>query len=134
MSEIRYDVIELKADVSPEGWIRDKPVVTRAGIFKYRGLDGKIRNEYRPDTEVFADESLNSLAGVPITDGHRGLIDRHNASGIIGTVLASGAKIDDNVIAEVIIHDSDKLGKRRELSLGYTCDVENTPGIWNGER
>jgi uncharacterized protein len=134
MPEIRYDVIELKASVSPEGWIRDKPVVTRAGIFQYKNTSGKVIREYRPETEVFKDDSLNTLAGIPVTDGHRGIITRNNTSGIIGTVLSPGTKNDEDVIAEVIIHDVEKLGKKRELSMGYTCDVDATPGEWNGER
>jgi hypothetical protein len=133
MPESRYDVIELKAEVSPEGWIRDKPVVTRAGIFKYHTPDGRVKREYRPEVEVFSTDSLSSLAGVPVTDGHRGLINRGNTSGIIGTVLSPGLKVEGDVVAEVVIHDSDRLGKRRELSLGYTCDVDDTPGVWNGE-
>ena len=134
MPDIRYDVIELTADISPEGWIRDKPVVTRAGIFKYKTADGKIRREFRSAEEVFKADSLGSLSGVPITDGHRGLVGHNNTVGIVGTVLSPGERIDDNVTAEVIIHDPNKLGKKRELSLGYICDMDDTPGVWNGEQ
>jgi uncharacterized protein len=134
MTVTRYDYIELKADVSKEGWIKDRPIVTRAGIFEYRTVDGKVKREFRPESEVFASDSLNSLAGVPITDGHRGIIDRNNASGIIGAVLSPGVKEDQNVAAEIIIHDANKLGKKRELSLGYTCETKDVPGEWNGQR
>jgi uncharacterized protein len=134
MTVTRYDYIELKADVSKEGWIKDKPIVTRAGIFEYRGIDGKVKREFRPESEVFANDSLVSLVGVPITDGHRGIIDRNNTSGIIGAVLSPGVKEDQNVTAEIIIHDANKLGKKRELSLGYTCETKEIPGEWNGQR
>jgi uncharacterized protein len=130
----RYDVIELKADVSSEGWIRDKPVVTRVGIFEYKTVTGKVVKEFRSDEEVFKADSLNTLAGVPVTDGHNGIITSNNATGIIGTVLSPGVKADENVVADVIIHDAKKLGKKRELSLGYVCDINNTPGEWNGQR
>ena len=130
----RYDVIELKADVSNEGWIRDTPVVTRVGIFEYRNINGKVIKEFRSDEEVFKADSLNTLAGVPITDGHNGIITSNNAKGIIGTVLSPGIKAEGNVVADVIIHDVNKLGKKRELSLGYTCDINNTPGEYNGQR
>ena len=130
----RYDVIELKAEVTPEGFIRDKPVVTRSGIFEYRTADGKIKREFRSAEEVFKIDSLSSLSGVPITDGHRGLVSHSNTSGIVGAVLSSGERIDENVTAEIIIHDPNKLGKKRELSLGYTCDVVEIPGEYNGQR
>lgn len=132
--ETRYDVVELKAAVSPEGWIRDKPVVTRAGIFKYRTPDGRVKAEYRPEEEVFHADSLASLSGVPITDGHKGLKNRDNPAGIVGTVLSKGEKSDLDVTAEIVVHDATKLGKKRELSMGYTCNVVDTPGEWNGEK
>ena len=130
----RYDYIEIKADVSSEGWIRDKPVVTRVGIFEYRTVDGKTKREFRPDSEVFKEDSLHSLSGVPVTSGHNGLINHTNANGIIGTVLSPGIKQDSNVVADIVIHDVAKLGKKRELSLGYTCEIKEVTGEYNGQR
>lgn len=130
----RYDYIELKAEITKEGFIRDKPVVTRAGIFEYKTIDGKTKREFRPEVEVFNSDSLNSLLGIPVTDGHRGIITNGNASGIVGTVLSQGERVDENVTADIIIHDPNKLGKKRELSLGYTCDIKETPGEYKGQR
>lgn len=130
----RYDIIELKAEVTPEGFIRDKPIVTRAGIFEYRTPDGKTKREFRSADEVFKADSLTTLSGVPVTDGHRGLISNNNATGIVGAVLSPGERIDNDVAAEIIIHDANKLGKKRELSLGYTCDIKETSGEYNGQR
>ena len=130
----RYDIIELKAEVTPEGFIRDKPVVTRAGIFKYRMLMVKRNENFVLLMKCFKADSLTSLSGVPVTDGHRGLITNHNATGIVGTVLSPGERVDNDVAAEIIIHDANKLGKKRELSLGYTCDIKETSGEYNGQR
>ena len=131
---IRYDMIEVKAQVDDNGFIRDKPVITRAGIFPYRARNGIVTKEYRPDEEVFADASLSSLAGIPITDGHSGLINSDNATGIIGTVTSPGAKQETNVVADIVIHRSKQIGNRRELSLGYRCDIDEAPGEYNGEK
>lgn len=131
--ETRYDFIQIKADVSPEGWIRDKPIITRAGIFSYRKPDGTIRRELRIDSEVFAEPSLSSLTGIPITDGHNGLVTKDNAKAIIGTVISPGARSDSNVVADIIIHDPNRLGAKRELSLGYQCEIEETKGNHNGQ-
>lgn len=124
---IRYDMIEIKADVSPEGWIRDKPVITRSGVFVYRQPNGNIVREFRPEDEVFHEDSLNSLSGIPITIKHKGLINKNNVSGIVGTVIAPGERQDSNVVANVVIHDVNKLGKARDLSLGYECVTETAP-------
>ena len=129
MTVTRYDQIQIKATVTKEGWIRDQPVITRAGIFEYTYAKGKTVKEYRSPTEVFRPDSLASLAGIPVTDNHRGLITADNSNGILGTVLGPGVKQDDNVIADVIIHNANALGKRRELSLGYTATVLETPGV-----
>jgi uncharacterized protein len=125
----RYDFIQLKAEVSPEGFIRDKPVITRAGIFTYRQKDGRTIKEYRSPEEVFKSDSLATLAGVPITDGHRGMVNSDNPNGILGAVLGPGEQDGDNVVAGIIIHNPKKLGKRRELSLGYHADILDTPGV-----
>jgi uncharacterized protein len=130
----RYDILELKAEITKDGFIRDKPIVTRAGIFEYRTADGKTKREFRSVDEVFKADSLTTLSGVPVTDGHRGLITNNNATGIVGTVLSPGERIDNDVAAEIIIHDANKLGKKRELSLGYTCDIKETSGEYNGQR
>jgi uncharacterized protein len=135
MTVARYDFIEIKAAVAPDtGWITDNPVVTRSGIFKYRMPDGTVRNEFRPETEVFNTDSLNTYRGVPITDGHNGLITKDNPKGIIGTIISTGTKDGDNVRAELIIHDPNKLGQRKELSCGYTCDLDDVQGEHNGQK
>lgn len=135
MTVTRYDVIELKAEVTKEGWIRDRPVITRSGIFEYKTPDGKTKREYRPDAEVFHEESLSSCAGIPVTDSHRGLVSAANVDGIVGTVTSNASKQDEiDVVADVIIHNPKRLGKKRELSLGYVCDIDEAPGEVNGQR
>ena len=53
---------------------------------------------------------------------------------IIGTVLSEGIQDGTNVRAEIIIHDSKVLkAGLRELSLGYDCDCDETPGVWQGQ-
>lgn len=131
----RYDFINVKATVSKEGWIRDRPIITRSGIFNYQTKDGKIRREYRPEDEVFNPGSLATVSGIPVTNSHVGIVSATNPKGIIGTVISPGMREDSNVVAEIIIHDAKQLGDRRELSLGYTCDLDETPGQTDkGER
>jgi hypothetical protein len=52
----------------------------------------------------------------------------------IGTILSKGFEDGDSVRAKIIIHDTDeiKYNGLRELSLGYSLDIEHTSGEWNG--
>jgi len=131
----RYDNITIKAELSKDGWIIDRPVITRSGIFTYRN-GSKTVKEYRPAEEVFKEDSLNTLRGIPITDKHNGLLNAEsNLDGIVvGSVMSPGEKADNNVVADIVIHNVKRIGARRELSLGYTCKVDESPGEFNGEK
>ena len=131
----RYDHIIMKAQVTDDGWIKDAPVITRSGIFTYRDVNGKEIKEYRSPDEVFKEDSLASLHAIPITLGHHGIVNKDNIPTVIGTVVSTGRKDNDNVIADIIIHDSKKLGSLRELSLGYRANVRIEKGTTpSGER
>ena len=57
----RFDTVEIRAVKTDEGFIRDAPVIGRAGILRYKNADGSERIEYRPPDEAFA---ADSLAGI----------------------------------------------------------------------
>lgn len=116
------------ARVTPEGWIRDKPILSRAGVFEYRRADGSTRREYRPPEEVFSESSMESLRAVPVTLGHPGRVDANNDEQVIGAMLSAGERQDMNLLGEVVIHKPRKIGAMRELSLGYTVRLDETPG------
>lgn len=133
----RFDVIELKsATKTDEGFILDTPVVSRTGVFDYLNEDGSIRREYRPPEEVFNADSLASLKGKPITVEHPDeLVTDSNAKYLtIGTMLSEGRKDGENLVTDIVIHSPSDMGNRRGLSLGYSLDLEETPGEINGER
>lgn len=125
----RYDTMAFKATKTPEGFIRDKPIVGRTGILTYYNADGTTRREYRPPEEAFKKDSLESLMGKPITIGHKAMVNADNAGNVapIGTVLSAGEQ-DGNVIrAEIVLYNLDTAA--RELSCGYQLDLDETPGI-----
>jgi hypothetical protein len=127
----RFDFISLEsAQVTPEGWVMDSPIVSRTGVFEYPRGDGTMRREWRPPEEVFAAEALSSLRGAPVTDGHRGRVTKDaHTSAIIGTVMSEGRRDGDAVVAEVVIHAPNRMGTKRELSLGYAVEMDMTPGV-----
>ena len=139
VSAVRYDSMPLpRAYFTPEGFLRDRPILTSCGIFEYTNPDGSVRRELRLPEDVFSPESLRSYKGAPIVLTHEaGLIDKNNvAENQIGTVLSEGERSGDDVKAEIIVHDTDAMRSAglKELSLGYNLDLDETPGVWNGQR
>ena len=99
----RLDSMPLTAAYfTPEGYLRDKPIVTTCGIFEYQNDDGSIRRELRLPEDVFDPESLKTYKGKPIIFTHEaGDITKDNVSReIIGTVLSEGIQDGTNVRAE----------------------------------
>lgn len=140
MSVQRYDIAPLRATISDEGYLIDNPVVGRVGVQEYRRADGTIRRELRLPEDVFADDSLASFAGKPITDGHpSSAVTAANARALmVGTMTGPGVKSDESAVtAPVVIYDGaiiDKVlnGGKRELSLGYDVELDETPGVYDG--
>lgn len=135
----RLDSIPLNETyLTKEGYLRDKPIVTTVGIFEYALADGGIRRELRLPEEVFDADSLASYKGKPIIVTHEaGTVDKDNVKDeIIGTILSEGYQDGEDVRAEVVIHDTDAMRDcgLRELSLGYSLDLDETPGTWKGQK
>lgn len=138
VSVLRYDSIPLeKAHYTEEGYLVDKPIVTSVGIFEYKNEDGSIRRELRMPEHVFKKESLESYKGKPIIVTHdAGLVNKNNVvDEAVGTILSAGFQDGNDVRAEIIIHDTNELKRcgLKELSLGYSLDLVEEPGEWNGE-
>lgn len=140
MEVIRYDRSPIKATRTDEGYLVDTPTVGRVGIQLYKNADGTVRRELRPPEEVFKVDSLATYAGKPITDEHPGEpVTAKNAKRLtVGVMQEAGKQDGDNVVAAITIFDHDTIDKvmnggKRELSLGYKVDLEETPGVWNGQ-
>lgn len=127
---------------TPQGGLRADAALTRSGIFVYRKEDGSEIKEYRPPEEVFDAESLSTLADAPVTNLHPPeLVTTENfsryAKGHVGEAVKQD---DDKVVARMTMQDADLVaaverGDMREVSCGYQCTVEETPGVTpTGER
>ncbi len=123
--------------IDEQGFLHDTPVVTSTGIFEYALPGGKVRRELRLPEHVFDRESLASYSGKPVIITHEaGSIDKSNVmEEIVGTILSDGYQDGNNVRCRIVIHDIDKVKRIpfRELSLGYSLDLIEEPGEWNGE-
>lgn len=123
------------------GWLRIDGYVARPGILEYLREDGTTKREYRPPEEAFREDSLQSFALVPFTNDHppEGFLTAANTGRYqVGTVGAA-ERDGDKVRARIMVTDADTVtaieSGKVELSVGYTCDVDETPGISHaGER
>lgn len=138
MRNIRCDSISLdKTYYTDEGYLVDHPIVTTCGVFEYKYKDGSTRRELRLPEYVFEEKSLESYKGKPIIITHSAReVDKDNVRmEQIGTIMSAGYRDGDNVRCEIIIHDVNSLKRcgLKELSLGYSLDADETPGVYNGE-
>jgi len=138
-------------DVMPNGFISITANLTRTGIFTYRHVrpDGtiKILKQLRIEEEVFSEEAMESLAGLPITNNHPSeLVNPENASDyIVGMASDTPKRIsapvqgdsEDYIQQRLTIFDDAVIeiitGKEKsEMSLGYQCKLDFTPGVYRG--
>lgn len=135
----RLDSIPLdQTYYTEEGYLVDHPIVTACGIFEYQNADGSTRRELRLPEEVFDKKSLQSYKGKPIIITHEAReVDKGNVRREqIGTIMSEGYQDGEHVRCEIIIHDTNALKQcgLKELSLGYSLDTEESPGVWKGEK
>jgi len=130
------------------GWFEvKKNPLSKVGIYDYSGAQigapaadaSKIFRVYRPAEELGAAETVDSFKLVPFIDDHTMLGDGFKPAedvgveGVIGEnvyfegdTLYGNPKVYSKALAEKI-----KNGKT-ELSMGYRCRYDFTPGVWNG--
>ncbi len=125
---------------TPQGGLKVNAYPTRIGVLTYRQPDGSVIRELRMPEEVFNSDSLESLHGAPVTIGHPGKVTtdvwKQHAVGHVGDDVAAKETF---VSATLRIQDSKAVkavesGELLELSCGYNCDMDVTPGEFNGEK
>ncbi|MBL8422338.1 MAG: DUF2213 domain-containing protein [Candidatus Accumulibacter phosphatis] len=139
---LRYDITPLKATLTADGYLVDQQaIIARTGIQLYQNADGTVRRELRMPEEVFHPDSLASFAGKPMTDDHppEAVSAVNFKKYAIGVVTGAAYADGDHVRAPIILHDGTAVDKalrggKRDLSVGYTVTLDETPGIWNGEK
>lgn len=126
----------------PDGRLIVDAYFTRAGVFRYADAKypGGWRHELRLPEEVFARPSMDSFAMLPFVNGHPsvGLLDANIARDYM--VGATGEKVErdgDFMRGSIMVADRDTADQMEsgkvQLSNGYTCDFDPTPGshpIW----
>lgn len=122
---------------TPQGFLRANAVIARTGVQTYRRADGTAQREYRPPETVFHPDALASFSLAPLTLGHPPVpVTSSNARDYsVGTTGEIVARKDGRFVATtVLVTDptaiaSVERGDTVELSCGYQCDLDFTPGI-----
>lgn len=138
----RFDRVALKADDkrTPQGFLRVDARIARTGIQVYAQADGTTRREYRPPDEVFNSDALASFSLLPLTLHHppEPVTAENVAQYEVGTVGETVKQDGKFVAATVVVKRADAikavLDGTQELSCGYECEIEFTPGEAGGQK
>ena len=123
-----------------DGFMVSEAFAVRTGIQLYAGsevglVDRDIVRVYRPEDKVRRPESLATFSHAPITLGHPAEpITKDNWANLAKGEVSTEATWDGNKIKlPLIFKDKDAIaaieGGTRELSAGYTCDLDLTAGV-----
>lgn len=129
---------------TPEGFLLCEAKAARVGVMEYLQADGKVIREYVPPETLREAASLASLARKPVTLHHpdqsqypSGMVDADNARALtVGDLDGEVAYDEDSlggyVRVRLCVRTRDALeavaAGTEEVSPGYQCDVEDTPG------
>jgi hypothetical protein len=128
-----------------DGYMVAMPRVARTGIQLYSGdevgkPDMKVVRVFRPEAEVFNSDSLHSYAHRPLTNDHppEPVTSENWKKYATGDTGEDVVRDGEFVRVPLVMMDKqavkDYKDGKRELSLGYTCDLAWTPGTApNGE-
>lgn len=141
--QVRYDISRLSSDKvkrTPQGGARIDARLTRTGVFIYRNPDGSLRRELRTPEEVSRADSLSTLADAPLIEGHPDLVNTENYRDLQRGHVSGTPTFDGKTYVEssLVVQDAQALaridsGELQELSCGYTCDIEQKAGTFDGQ-
>lgn len=125
---------------TPQGYLTLSGVVTRSGIFKYDTGD-----ELRPEDEVLKQSSLETLTALPVTYPHPPDLLKPETTAqyqkgfLVGKPRSERRegvqviKVDGIVVTDPGLIYAVENKEVDEFSMGYTCDLDETPGELEGQ-
>lgn len=134
----RYDINEsLGSPVRlPNGFLKVEGRISRVGVQDYEDFAGKKYKELRLPEDVFDKESMASFRQMPVTNLHPPvLLDANNAKEYTVGNVGENVREDgpECLAATLMITDAraitDAENGRRQLSCGYSCELEEAPGV-----
>lgn len=142
----RWDRVQLEADLDPssrtlQGYLRSHAAIAVPGVMEYHDAAGNVTRELIPPEELHNVDSLRSLASLPVTLQHPEEDVTPDNVGSLGVgTMGNDVEIlekSGHVRIGIVLHRRDALeavdGGMTEVSPGYTCIIDPTPGVWNGQ-
>jgi hypothetical protein len=130
-----------KFEKTPEGHLKGVAPVCSIGVYQYMDKDGNVFGELRLPEEVFKVEFLDSLKQTPLTLYHpEEFVTADNVGQYKVGSLGTGIKTDDgiHVAVDMVIEAPEAIkaiiSGIQEISVGYTCDLEPSSGVYLGSR
>lgn len=122
-----------------DGYLVADAKVARTGVQQYAGREvGRPELDtvrvYRPPEEVFSEAAMASVAWRPLTLDHPPeMIDASNWKALsVGITGDTVSRDGDHIRVPLTVMDSAAIdtvaGGKRQLSLGYSCDLDFEPG------
>jgi Uncharacterized protein conserved in bacteria (DUF2213) len=124
-----------------DGYLAAQPRVARTGIQLYSPrevgkpeMDRMVR-VYRPEEEVFNNDTIRSFAHRPVTLDHPSemINDKNWKNYSVGHTVDPIVRDGEFVRCPVLLMDSEAIkafeGGRNQLSMGYVCDLKWEPGV-----
>lgn len=126
---------------TPEGFVKGRARVTGVSVLDYTEVHGV--HIYRPESEVFDPESIESLKGIPLTLGHPpGGVDDSNARELSHGSTGSDVQrdgdsltVDFSIWTDWVAEDvymRHKSGQRVQFSVGARGQPEMGAGVYDG--
>lgn len=131
----------ITSKVDDNGYLRIDGVVAHVGILEYMDDDGTVIREFVPEETLFDEDSLKSLAGAPVTLQHPPVMvtPSNYKEYSQGSVNGMPKRDGDNLVASMLVIGNEALHAVEydgvsELSPGYSVDLDETPGEWQGQK
>jgi len=135
------DTIPLaNVEVTSQGFLRVPVYAGRTGVQEYFDADGKTIREFRPEKEVFARKTMDSLKGIPVVNNHpkEMLTPENTKKYIVGYAGDSPERNGRLQATHITVFDSNTIADinngKIEMSLGYEADIDEIGGEFEGEQ
>lgn len=135
----RFDRGELRASHrTAEGFLLAQGYVAKPGVMLYRRADGSIVRELIPDEELHRQDSLGTLGRKPVTLNHPATGEDVTPGNVaelgVGDLDSEIAVVEGGYVrVQVALRRADAIEAvergTRELSPGYSCRIDATPGV-----
>lgn len=142
---IRFDKGTLEVLESRDGFLRARVTIAKTGVFPYI-RNGKMRREAKLPEELFSPVTIESAKLKPVIEDHPplsdngGLLNSENYRKYVKGSLGDSIEVSDEtyLVANETVFDKSLIeslakGDKREVSIGFECTIDETPGTFNGE-